>query len=161
MDEYIRQIISAALLSPFIGIGTWLKWQTMKTGTMIPNGIWTQQKGRITGWAIQLFAFMNFVFVSIDPFGWHLIIVFLVIWCLSGWVATYIERGLYGTEDRIETIAYAAQSHGRNLRPEQLQEFLDGIAPQWWIRLMSWSWRQKLTDRINESLEEDHGDDAL
>ena len=133
----------------------------MKTGTLIPTGIWTQQKGRITGWAIQMFAYMNFVFISINPIGWHLIIVLLVIWLLSGWVAKLIERGFYGTEDRIESIACAAQSHGKNLSPEQLQEYLNGIAPQWWIRLMSWSWRQQLTDRINESLKEDRGDDAL
>ena len=133
----------------------------MKTGTVIPIGIRTPQHGRISGWAIQMFAYMNFVFISIDSFGWHLTIVFLEIWFLSRWVATLIERNLYGTEGRIETIASAAQSHGKSLNPEQLQEFLDGIASQWWIRLMPWSWRQKLTDRINESLEEDHGDDAL
>ncbi len=133
----------------------------MKTGTVIPTGIRAQQHGIIAGWAIQIFAYMNFVVISLDPFGWHLSIVFFVIWFSSRWYATLIERNFYGTEGRIETIAHAAQSHGKNLSPEQLQEFLDGIAPQWWISLMSLSWRQKLTDRINESLEEDHGDDAL
>lgn len=160
MDEYLSQLVVALLHTPFIGFGSWLKWQTMKTGTIIPAGLWTQKHGRIAGWAIQLFAYMNFIFEGTDPFGWHLIVVFLLIWFVSGWIATLIERKLYQTEDNLDLISYAAESYGKSLRPEQLQELMDGFAPQWWIRLMSWSWREKLTARINERLMDESGEDA-
>ena len=155
MDEYLQQIIAAALHSPIIGIGTWLKWQSMKTGTIVPTGAWTEKNGRISGWAIHLFTYMNFLFVFSDPFGWHLILVLLLIWFLGGWTATLIERKLYGTEERLETIVYAVESYGKSLRPEQLREFIDGLVPQWWIRLMPMSWRGRVTKRINESIQDD------
>ena len=55
-------------------------------------------------------------------------------------------------EHNIDLLAYAAQQFVKDMGDERLQDYLDGIAPQWWVRLMPFSWREELTKRINENL---------
>jgi hypothetical protein len=152
MNEPLYQIILGIILSPFIGIGTWLKWQTMKTGSIIEIGSFTQKYGKNTGWLLQI-ACITIFFNFFQTYNlWTVIPLALLIWFISGWVATILERKLYGTEDNIDLIAYVAQQFVKDCGDEKLQEYLDGIAPQWWIRLMPFSWREELTKRINENL---------
>ena len=96
MNEPLYQIILGIIFSPFIGIGTWLKWQTMKTGSVIQIGSFTQKHGKRTGWLLQIVCILIF-FNFIQTFNLWTVITLLLIWFISGWIATIVERKLYGT----------------------------------------------------------------
>ena len=140
------------VLSPFYGLGSWLKWQPMKVGSLIPTGRATGNYGRGIGWFLQIpcwLALLSFV----EYLHWWLVLAVAVMWFLAGWIATAIERRLYGTRHNLELIVLAIEEYGGRESEEVRLQLLEGFAPAWWRKLMPPSRQYELRREIQHKFE--------
>ena len=136
------------ILSPLYGLGAWLKWQRMKVGSLIPTGSATQNYGRVIGWILQVPCWL-ILLSFVEYANWWVILAAGVMWVVSGWLATLLERRVYGTRHNIELIVFALQEYGGSKDEEVRSNLLEGFAPRWWRKLMSSSWQKELRQEID------------
>ena len=87
--------------------------------------------------------------------GWWLLLPFAIMWFLSGWVATVIERKFYETDANIEVIIVAVEDVADTITSfEERKKNLARLVPSWWFKLMSRSWQEKLVWSIQARAEE-------
>ncbi|KFN37789.1 hypothetical protein KN63_08120 [Smithella sp. F21] len=138
-------------LSFLWGIAAWLKWQHMKSGTILPTGSFTEHHGGTVGYIINAFCIgISLSFISY--LGWWLILSVAIFLFIGGWIATLIERKFYCNQFQLDTIVYAAKEYSRLSNTEGAAEILAVVAPKWWIKLMPSDWQQELREKLKEIL---------
>ncbi len=146
----ISIIIGVVLAIPY-GFGAWLKWQVMKSGTIIPVGSIPQQHGSILSLVSKGICLV--VLILIYPsVGLWVIAAAVVMYFLGGWVATLIERKFYCDDLRLDTIVYYAEENVKDLGANRTAELLGEVAPKWWIKLMPMQWQKELHNRLSPIL---------
>jgi hypothetical protein len=140
------------VLSPFFGLGSWLKWQPMKVGSLIPTGSATARYGQGMGWVLQIpcwLALLSFV----EYLHWWVVLASGVMWFVSDWLATVLERQVYGTRHNLKLIVLALEEYGGREGEEVRLQLLENFAPAWWRRLMTPSWQYELRREIQHKFE--------
>jgi len=140
----LSAIIVGILLSIPYGIGSWLKWQSMKKETIIPVGSVTAKYGNIVGFFIKVVC-ISLVFYWFD---WMGILLLAIMWFLGNWIATLLERKLYCNEWQMNFIVLAAQQYARHFGQEIAVSNLEKFVPKWWIKLMPMKWQKQLIERL-------------
>lgn len=147
MGSAISSIVTGLLLSPIYGIGSWLKWQSMKVNTILPKGAWTESYGTFLSFLLKgtCFIILLFFFKSLN---WWLTLSVLVMWFVSGWIATFTERKFYATDYNMDLIVYAAEKYSKDMDTESAAHCMSEVAPKWWIKLMPSQWQSQLRNRL-------------
>lgn len=121
----------------------------MKIGSVIPIGGWTQRSGKSAGWYLQIPCWLMILSFA-QLLQWWSFLAAGVMWFVSGWLATLLERKLYGTQHNLDLVVMAVDEYGKDMDDEFRLQLLQEFAPEWWVRLMSPSWRIKLQQTLNE-----------
>jgi len=140
MDNVISSLVVGALLSPVYGIASWLKWQSMKTETILPRGGLTGKHGGVLGFLIKGACF-GVSFLLFRHFSWWIMASLATMWLISGWIATLIERKFYANDDNMDLIVYAAKQYTKDMGTESAAGLMSNVAPKWWIKLMPQKWQ--------------------
>jgi hypothetical protein len=146
-DTLIYALITGVLLSPIYGIGSWLKWQEMKLNTILPKGAWTGRYGGTASFLLKGGCFLV-LFLLFKPLGWWLMLSIIVMWFVSGWIATLIERKAYASEYNMDLIVFAAEQYTKDMDTESAAHLMSQAAPKWWIKLMPQEWQSRLHERL-------------
>lgn len=117
------------ILSALHGVGSWSKWQRLTIGTVLPVGSYPRRWGHIIGWVLQVPLYI-FILISYMDIKWVTVVVFLVCWFVSGWIATAMERMIYQNVDLVSRLLLCQRA--------------GAVIPQWWIALMPASWQAPL-----------------
>ena len=157
-EPFLYSFVLGLSLSVLWGMAAWLKWQHMKSGTILPAGSFTVRHGRTVGYILNAFC-IGITFSFALQLGWWLILSIAIFLFIGGWIATLIERKLYCNQFQLDTIVYAAQEYSRLSNAESAAEILSEVAPKWWIKLMPSDWQQELREKLqNILLPENHDD---
>lgn len=160
MEIKLIPIILGLILSLFYGIGSWLKWQSMKNGTIIPNGALTGKYGNIASFIIKSICLIIILYF-IHVLHWWIIASGLIMFFLGNWIATILERKLYCNDLRLDTFVFIAEQYTKERGAEEAAHFISLAAPKWWIKLMPMYWQRKLRERLAAILLPELNDNAL
>ncbi len=150
-EPVLYSLFLGLCLSFLWGFAAWLKWQHMKSGTILPTGSFTEHHGGTVGYIINAFCIgISLSFIS--SLGWWLILSVAIFLFIGGWIATLIERKFYCNQFQFDTIVYAAKEYSRLSNTEGAAEILAVVAPKWWIKLMPSDWQQELREKLKEIL---------
>lgn len=147
MEVTLYAIVVGLLLSPVYGIGDWLKWQEMKLHTLLPSGSLTGRFGGKASFVLKGACF-GILLLLYSTFGWWLVLTFIIMWFLSGWIATMLERKIHANQDNMERIVFAAEQYTRERGTEIAAQIMSQAAPEWWIKLMPPRWQSDLRNRL-------------
>jgi hypothetical protein len=147
MDIAISALVAGILLSPVYGIGSWLKWQSMKVGTILPKGALTGSYGGMLSLVIKGICFVTLFFLF-RVFSWWVAASLIIMWFVSGWIATLIERKFYANNYNMDLIVFAAEQYTKDMPTESAAELMSKVAPKWWIKLMPPIWQSQLRNRL-------------
>lgn len=125
--------LGLALSIPY-GLGSWLKWQTLKGGTVLSAGAVTQKHGDTLGWLFQLPCYALLISYCFGSQIGLAIGAFIVMWFISGGIAKIIERRAYQTDKELDLLADMSSS--------------GHVIPQWWLALMSEEWKTTLRKEV-------------
>jgi hypothetical protein len=134
-------------LALFWGAGSWLKWQHMKMGTIIPRGSLTGKYGHVAAVCIKWSCVAVLVLLAVYWVWWAVALV-VPVWFLGNWAATLLERVLYCDDSRLDTFVFAAEEYSRELGPGRAARTMSEVAPKWWIKLMPARWRERLRAKL-------------
>jgi len=138
-------------LSVLWSIAAWLKWQSMKKGTILPVGSFTEQYGSILGYFINAVC-IGITLSFISELTWWLILSLFIFLFIGGWIATIIERKLYCNQFQLDIIVSAAKEYSKLTSTESAAEILAEVAPKWWIKLMPSKWKMELHGQLKQIL---------
>lgn len=147
MRIYFLALKVALVLSPFWGFGTWMKWQTMKVGTIIPTGGFTGRNGSTVSFLIKTFCVIALLLL-IELMEWWFIPSGVLMWLIGNWLATLVERKLYCNNSNMDIIFLAAKEHAKDMKTEDATELMLDVAPKWWLKLMPLSWQLELREKL-------------
>lgn len=143
------------LLSLPGAIGDWLIWQSNKKDTYLKAGSWTIKSGNTIGWSIKIACYVFLYFLSNKNIG-PIISNFIILWLVSGWIATLIERKIYEKNDDIQFYADIANKLIGEHGIDTARILINKNIPDWWIRLMSSSWQNEYYNKIKEIFRDDY-----
>ena len=98
------------------GAGSWLKWQQMKNGTIIPRGSLTGRYGSTGSFCLKLTSVVVLVSLAF-AWVWWAFMLLAPVWFLGNWAATFLERALYCDDSRLETFVTAAEEYADDFGP--------------------------------------------
>lgn len=148
---FLYSLFLGLCLSVIWGIATWLKWQHMKHGTILPTGSFTERHGGTIGYIINAVC-IGITLSFMSTLGKWLFLSITTFLFLGGWIATLIERKLYCNQFQLDTIVYAAKEYSRLSNTESAAGILMEVAPKWWIKLMPSDWQRELQEKLKEIL---------
>jgi hypothetical protein len=125
------------------GVAAWLKWQSMKGGTVIPAGASTLAYGGSVGIFINIFCLVSFI-QFIPKLGWGIIVSVVIMFHVGGWIATLIERRIYCNEEMMTSILGGAYVYTQRYGPDQAVSIILEVVPTWWLKLMPQKWRTEV-----------------
>lgn len=146
-ETLIYALLAGVLLAPIYGVGSWLKWQEMKKNTILQKGAWTGRYGGTVSVMLKGGCFI-ILFLLFETFSWWLVLSIMVMWFVSGWVATLIERKAYASEYNMDLIVFTAEEYTKDMDTESAAQLMSQVAPKWWIKLMPPSWQSRLRERL-------------
>jgi len=150
-EPLLYSLLLGLCLSVLWGIASWLKWQHMKSGTILPTGSFTEHRGGTVGYIINVVC-IGITLSFMSELGWWLILSIAIFLFIGGWIATLIERKLYCNQFQLDTIVYAAKEYSRLSNAEGAAEILTDVAPKWWIKLMPSDWQRELRGKLKQIL---------
>lgn len=145
----IHSVVLGFLLAPLWGAGSWMKWQSMKTATILPAGGWTRAYGTTVSF-VSFAICVVIILWSVTEVAWWLLLTIAFMWFIGGWLGTIIERRVYANETTLALIVDAA---GRWEKSARDVETLKQAVPEWWIKLMPRCWRQRLHDLLTNPID--------
>lgn len=141
------------LLSCPSAIGDWLTWQTNKEDTFLKAGSWTIKFGKTLGWSIKITCYV-FVYLLSEKKITSIIINYIFLWFISGWIATLIERKIYERKDEIIFFAKIANDLAKEHGKDIAKILISKNIPDWWLKLMSPSWQNEYYKKMEEIFRE-------
>jgi len=134
-------VFTAVSMLPY-ALSNWLVWQNLKLGTSLPVGGFTGKHGNALGYGIKIF-FFGFIIALIKYEGFIIIASFPIVWFLSGWFATILERKIYMMKVYDDLID-ASEGYMKNGSPASAEYALHMMKlPDWWLKLMSPQFRDQ------------------
>jgi hypothetical protein len=130
----IEVILSVSLLGVFLaipyGIGSWINWQLLKTGTILPRGAIVEPYGKILAPLFQWPCYAYLIYQILEGKVWQAIAAFIIMWFVSGWLAQWLERKAYQNDREIDVLSDALIA-GHEI-------------PEWWVKLTNKQWQERL-----------------
>ncbi len=149
MEPVSMSVLYGLGLSLIFALVLWFSWQSMKKATIIAAGSIPVKYGGGVAVVLGVLGVVGVVEVLLSLRWWALLTGSLT-YFVGGWMATIVERKMYGNERTIETIVFAAQSFAQDHGWDASRRILSTVVPSWWIKLMSSGWRKKLESRLSQ-----------
>lgn len=119
-------------------ISTWLIWQNMKEGTILPYGSSTGRHGQSIGWGIKLLYLGVLIAICLN-YGWIFLASFPITWFISGWIATIIERKVY-----MKLVLRNLNDLSKMYINTDYDYAVSMLSlPNWWVRMMPNDWKRE------------------
>jgi hypothetical protein len=138
------------LLLSFPGaVGDWLTWQRNKKDTFLKAGSWTIKIGKTFGWSIKITCYV-FVYLLSEKNIIPIVTNYILLWFISGWIATLIEQKIYERKDEIIFFAEIANDLIKEHGKDTAKILINKNIPHWWLKLMSSSWQNEYYNKMKE-----------
>ena len=92
------------------------------------------------------------LFLLFKVLNWWLVPIGILMWFISGKIATLIERKAYANQYNMDLIVSAAERYAKDADAESVAQVMSQAVPKWWIELMPQLWQSLLRERLSGML---------
>jgi hypothetical protein len=151
MSDFLFSVLSGIALSILFAGAQWLTWQSMKKKTILNAGSFTSKWGNSIAIILALIGLACVIYIGFT-LKWWLLVTVIIAWLLGGWIATLIERAMYGKKEEIDFIVFAIENQAKSsgFNEAMITNLYSKWVPNWWIKLMTSSFQRELKLRISK-----------